>query len=220
MPVQLDDDDKIGATALIVRILRIQTERTRADEARKAANARYSDFDSQWNKAREAFAAYGFNVADKDLWDQVKAALGQDNWNQAYDRAKAAGPLTQRTPDEEKKETPPPAKAEEAEKEEEEEESAAEQSADEHVESEQTGATARDIVLEELRKAGDAGRKAADLRQVITRAIGREIHEKTAGMTLYRLSRDKLVRRVGRTWFIVPPKAETVNPGVAAPGSK
>ena len=46
-----------------------------------------------------------------------------------------------------------------------------------------------------------------------------EIHEKTVGMTLYRLLQDKLVRREGHTWFLVPqPIAETKNPGGETPG--
>ncbi len=76
----------------------------------------------------------------------------------------------------------------------------------------------RDVVLEQLGVAGIAGAKAATIREYIERTFGDIIHEKTVGMTLYRLAKEGLVRRDGHNWFIVPPKAETVNPGVAAPG--
>jgi hypothetical protein len=77
----------------------------------------------------------------------------------------------------------------------------------------------KDVVLEQLREAVPAGRKAAELREYIERTYGESIHEKTVGMTLYRLSRDKLVRREGHTWFFGSAPAETENPGDEAPGS-
>ena len=46
-----------------------------------------------------------------------------------------------------------------------------------------------------------------------------EMHDKTVGMTLYRLSKDGLARRDGRTWFYVAPKEETENPGDGGAGA-
>jgi hypothetical protein len=63
----------------------------------------------------------------------------------------------------------------------------------------------RDAVLERLRLAGDKGLKAADLRQYYENAFSAKLHEKTVGMTLYRLSKEQLVRRDGRTWYYVAP---------------
>jgi hypothetical protein len=76
----------------------------------------------------------------------------------------------------------------------------------------------RAIVLERLVAAGDAGLKAADIRKYIEETYSAEIHEKTVGMTLYRLLKDEVVRREGHNWFIVPHKAETKNPGGETPG--
>jgi hypothetical protein len=78
--------------------------------------------------------------------------------------------------------------------------------------------TVRAIALEQLSLAGDAGLKAADIRKYIAETYSAEIHEKTVGMTLYRLLKEEVVRRKGRTWFIVPHKAETMNPGGETPG--
>ena len=61
----------------------------------------------------------------------------------------------------------------------------------------------RSIVLDQLNAAGPEGVKAADLRAYIERTFGDPIHEKTVGMTLYRLSQDGAVRRDGHTWFLV-----------------
>ncbi|WP_126176133.1 hypothetical protein [Tsuneonella rigui] len=59
--------------------------------------------------------------------------------------------------------------------------------------------TAREIILDELQEK--PGMKAAELKKAIERRLGREVHYKTPGMTLYRLANDGLVRREGHRWF-------------------
>jgi hypothetical protein len=76
----------------------------------------------------------------------------------------------------------------------------------------------RDAVLERLKLSGSSGLKATELRQYYENAFATKLHEKTIGMTLYRLSKDDLVRRDGRLWFYVPLKGETKNPGGGTPG--
>jgi hypothetical protein len=63
----------------------------------------------------------------------------------------------------------------------------------------------REAVIDRLKKAGAAGAKAADIRREIEKMQGRELHDKTIGMTLYRLSLKGQSRRDGITWFYVPP---------------
>jgi len=77
----------------------------------------------------------------------------------------------------------------------------------------------REAVLNQLKLAGGTGSKAAPLREYFEKTYGVIIHEKTAGMTLYRLSQENLVHRDGHTWFFGPGSAGAGNPGVAAPGS-
>jgi hypothetical protein len=77
----------------------------------------------------------------------------------------------------------------------------------------------RTIALERLEGAGPAGLKAADIRKFIEDTYSIETHEKTVGMTLYRLLKDELVRREGHIWFLVPHHgAGTKNPGGETPG--
>jgi hypothetical protein len=81
----------------------------------------------------------------------------------------------------------------------------------------------RDIVLDQLRGAGNSGAKAAAVRQYIETTYSTKIHEKTVGMTLYRLSQDNAVHRKGQIWFFGPPPAnglaaESENPGAGTPG--
>jgi hypothetical protein len=78
--------------------------------------------------------------------------------------------------------------------------------------------TIREISLDRLVAAGGSGTKAAAIREFYERTYGKPIHEKTVGMTLYRLQNDGLVRRDGHTWFLAPPKAEMENPGGETPG--
>ena len=63
--------------------------------------------------------------------------------------------------------------------------------------------TAREIILDALRNAAPEPMKAAELRKVIQDRLGREIHYKTPGMSLYRLAEEGLVHREGHRWFAV-----------------
>lgn len=62
----------------------------------------------------------------------------------------------------------------------------------------------RECVLAYLKAAGDAGAKTADIRREIEKQVGHKLHEKTIGMTLYRLSLKGQSKREGLTWFYVP----------------
>jgi len=59
----------------------------------------------------------------------------------------------------------------------------------------------REYLLLELQRAGAAGAKAAALRASFQEHFHIEIHEKTVGMTLYRLSQNREVHRRGHFWF-------------------
>ena len=81
----------------------------------------------------------------------------------------------------------------------------------------------RDIVLDQLRAAGDSGQKAAPIQNYIEESYHTQLHEKTVGMTLWRLSKEGVVHRRGQTWFFGPQEeqplpASTENPGAVTPG--
>jgi hypothetical protein len=78
--------------------------------------------------------------------------------------------------------------------------------------------TLREFVIDRLKAVGNSGSKASPLREFYERTFGKVIHEKTVGMTLYRLLNEGMVRREGHTWFLAQPMAETGNPGAATPG--
>ncbi len=67
----------------------------------------------------------------------------------------------------------------------------------------------KDVALDILREAYPRTCKAADIQEQAEERVGREFHPKTAGMTLYRLSLEGLVERVGRAeWQYVPQEDE------------
>jgi len=64
-----------------------------------------------------------------------------------------------------------------------------------------------EIVLSRLKDAGEKGSKAAPIEAYVKDTYGRTLHEKTIGMTLYRLQREGKVRREGHTWFLASTEA-------------
>jgi hypothetical protein len=67
----------------------------------------------------------------------------------------------------------------------------------------------RRIVLERLQAAGQEGTTAADIRAHARAWVNVGFHQKTIGMTLYRLAKSGLARREGRIWRWVSDGAGT-----------
>jgi hypothetical protein len=72
-----------------------------------------------------------------------------------------------------------------------------------------------DIIVDRLTVAGTDGSKAAEIRRFILNTYDADIHEKTVGMTLYRLQKDGVVRRDGHVWFLGPPEVDEPAPVAA-----
>lgn len=62
----------------------------------------------------------------------------------------------------------------------------------------------REFLLGQLQQIGSTGGKAAGLRALYEQTFAKKIHEKTVGMTLYRLLKQGEVHRDGHTWFYGP----------------
>lgn len=193
----LDPDDKAAILSLLVRHIRI-TEARDADTAKKAEiEARLAGYPDQLTKLRTAFSIYGIDTS-LDGWGQpIMDAFGVSAYQEAEQKAgrkKTVWSHLAKVDSSANTENAEPSQPEDL----------------------NADAPVRDLVLQKLKKAGLAGLKAADLRASIEALRGTTLHEKTIGMTLYRLSIDGLVRRDKRTWFFVP---ETKNPGAVTPGS-
>lgn len=61
--------------------------------------------------------------------------------------------------------------------------------------------TIRDFIIDALKRSYPQPYKAKELQDAYEQAYGDELHPKTVGMSLYRLSLDKLVKREGQKWF-------------------
>jgi len=76
----------------------------------------------------------------------------------------------------------------------------------------------RDVVLEMAQAAYPEPIRAKAVQVEVEKSRG-PLHWKTIGMTLYRLSKEGLMRRKGqKDWFFVPSEERTKNPGAATPG--
>jgi hypothetical protein len=62
----------------------------------------------------------------------------------------------------------------------------------------------KDLALEFLKNSYPKHVRAADVQDYVERRLRKKFHDKTAGMTLFRFSRDGVARRVGWDWFYVP----------------
>lgn len=82
----------------------------------------------------------------------------------------------------------------------------------------QPGMRISDLIMEYLKQVGAQGAGATEIRNWLENVHGIKTHEKTPGMTLYRLSKEGLVSRMGRTWFLASALAEKGNPGSETPG--
>ena len=69
----------------------------------------------------------------------------------------------------------------------------------------------REFILDRAQAAYPNPVRAKALKAEFERSFGGEIHEKTMGMTLYRIAqRDGSLRRYGWDWFYVPPELRIV----------
>jgi hypothetical protein len=177
----LTKDDLTAMGVILTRLVVAQDAKSAAEAEKKAAEARFADADKRWNAARAAFAAFGFITTSSTLWPGVREYMGEDAWNAAFARARGSA-----DDDEERNSTSQvPATGPE-------------------IEPPSGGPpasmpTVREIALAQLRIAGDAGTRAAAIRDYIAQTYHHQVHEKTVGMTLYRLLKLGLARREGHT---------------------
>lgn len=257
-------DDNSAVSVLLARYVQTLEIRDVEQKIIAEANARLAQYAVKIANFRSAFAAFGFDLADKDVWGHVREQIGDAAYGQSLRDGKvAAGGTTFTTAAQTALETNfittisfSLVPIETSTKASEENTDAGGKVVARGADTAQlSGVTAqtdlamnkggerkaditdddvaddvapeiaetitpkvRDAVLDRLRLAGDSGLKATELRQYYENAFSTKLHEKTIGMTLYRLSKDAVVRREGRRWFSVPLKGETKNPGGGTPG--
>ena len=193
-PIFLHDRHEIDAVfGLLALVAQIDFPNTRDQSVIDALQAVINERLERRRKYMTAIDAFGFRISEPGLWDRVRIALGDE----AYGKALAAGEepsgVTDRTVE-------PEGRAD-----------FERQSPNRTDEGRDIGAQRAqgekpkigDAVIGYLRLVGKRGAQVAEIKKHLFEVYGFEMHEKTPGMTLYRLSKTNLVRREGRTWFAV-----------------
>jgi len=175
----LRDHEKDAVFSLLVRQVEAQEARTLANKVIAEEQAKIAAANATISGISSALKIFGFDMSAEKPWDAVREAVGSARYNEAIRIAK--------------NEPPPPSS----------DEGQSDDGIDDFDDTVPTPSNIREMVIEQLAGAGADGLKAGALKEHIA---GRnvEMHDKTVGMTLYRLSKDGIVRREGRTWFFVP----------------
>lgn len=205
----ISKDDLPAILAIFGRYVALYLSDTRDEAELKKIEARRAANKEQFARLHTAFNVFGLNTRkDGGGFRRIREAIGVPAYLEAMNRARVSLGLAP---------APNMQAAVELEPTQDAETTSAE--SDVSIEADaSSGDTVRDMILESLKSAGEAGQKAAEIQAKIEARRGAKLHPKTTGMTLYRLSQEGAVRREGRTWFYVPQSAETKNPGVGAPG--
>jgi hypothetical protein len=189
----LDEHDRAAVFAMIVQLVRIDVgnsnDRTMIAELQAAVDRRSASRE----KYVTAIDAFGFEVDTAGVWDRVKIALGEEMFFRAYstafpDEFKDDGKRSQSA------ETQPAAPMLR---------STPEYSYGGAPRTEGPSPKISDAILTYLRSISGRGAHVVQIKKYLREALGIETHEKTPGMTLYRLSKNGLVRREGRLWSAV-----------------
>ncbi|HWK86318.1 MAG TPA: hypothetical protein VNQ34_02305 [Xanthobacteraceae bacterium] len=194
------NEDKHAITALLARYVAAFEEREEAQKIAADANARASAAMLRVTNIKTAFGVFGIDLNGKEVWAQIREMIGQEAYNKAIEQGKA--------------QIAKDSKAKEDELDEDVDLSELDNVPEEPAAKGANAPTVREGILEKLTSLHPRGSKAADLQKYLETAYSMKLHDKTVGMTLYRLSQEKppRVRRQGHTWFFVPQHAETRNP--------
>ncbi|TBY75808.1 hypothetical protein E0H51_16900 [Rhizobium leguminosarum bv. viciae] len=172
----MEDYEKDALFGLTVKMMVQMRERKKAEAAMNDAQARMQAASEAVLKLHTAAAVFGIADINNGFFSQVGDLLGQERFAEAYHKAGYKTAATTTTTSD---------------------------LLGQLIEEEKLDhgdANIKDAVLRRLLLAGSGGTRARDIIDAL-RAEGVEMHDKTVGMTLYRLSQDKLARREGRIWF-------------------
>lgn len=197
----LTDDDRATLLGLVLLYGVLSRENVVDRRQMEQLEARIKGRRERMGKLFSGFQAFGITDDGEGYFKKIRAAVGDDAYVATLGKIDAIIP----DPNAEKPpEVGPVAPRPESEREPE----------------PPSGLSIREMVIESLQKSFPMGRFASDIREAIESRRKAKLHDKTIGMTLYRLSQadPPLARREGTTWFFVPPDEEKKNPGGETPG--
>ena len=195
----LSELDRMTLMGLLARYNTLFLHNKKREDLKKDLDRQIAESVDAMQRLRSTMKIYGFDTETGD-WKRLRLAIGSERYLDALNigRLEVGLPVLDREPilqafaqhDQEELATKGQALLPNA-----------SISADEMLEPESDTGTVREIVVELMKASGPEGRKASWLRSQIEARRGSPLHEKTIGMTLYRLSQDGLVERRGITWY-------------------
>lgn len=188
-PVELDEYDTAAVVAILIRTNRIERAIKADEELIAEASARLAEKRLEREKGVNALAIFGFE-RNKTLWSRVRKSIGDE----AYERGLRISKGIKPTPASENLDSDRQNVVETL---------PGDQGGTVPGENPPSAPTIGDAILSYLRSVDSAGANIGQIKQYLASVYGIETHEKTPGMTLYRLLKQKKVRRVGRVWFYV-----------------
>lgn len=221
----LTDADKAAVAGLLTRFVENWTRREHDQKLMRDLEARISAHNDRIQKISAALSIFSFDSSNTNVWREVKETIGARRYGDAIAAGEKAAmepaPLAglASTPDVNPDDAEDLTELEDMTLDEELDDGNEE--TPQHPMPSGKTPTVRDALLSRLAGLHPMGTKAASLRTFLEQTYAMKLHEKTVGMTLYRLSQEDppKVRRQGHTWFFSPVPSETKNPGVGAPGS-
>jgi hypothetical protein len=213
----LTDDDRAALVSILSRYISLWDQQARDEKTKEEVEERLKINSLQRKNCNAALTLYGYPVDEDKVFDRLKVDLGPQDWNRAFVLARPkVVDISPSASNEKEKPADGEAGAPET---------TAHPSSPETINSDSRAAAKpleppiiKDVILERLKEAGEAGAKASSIREFIETTYSVKIHEKTVGMSLYRLQKAEKVRRNGLIWFLSTPKADGENPGAGTPG--
>jgi hypothetical protein len=209
------NNENAAVAALITRFVRTWDQREADQKLQVELTKRLVEANQTMTSLHTAFSLFGIDTREDGVWPKVSARIGQKLFDDAIAEGKRPPP-----PPPPPFPLPPPANEAGDKSGEADEAAAAPEKDGALVSTLDVSPSVRETVLGHLKLVGRSGAKAHAIREAYEQQFGAKLHEKTIGMTLYRLSKEipPLARREGRTWFFVQPEGETKNPGGETPG--
>ncbi|MCZ8548420.1 hypothetical protein OOJ09_30000 [Mesorhizobium qingshengii] len=204
-PDALDEYETAGVISILIKTIAADDRIAALTKQLVELNASIAADRLSRAKGVNALSIYGFDPLNAKIWTAVREVIGDEKYDGAVAIARGKFPQLLQKPikDAEKTEAPP--------------------QTDATISSESSSATPTisDAILAFLKECGASGAKVSAVKEQLSKAYGFETHEKTPGMTLYRLLKEGKVRRGGRIWFYVDPAmaVKTENPGDDTPGN-
>lgn len=195
----LDEHDTAAVVAILIRAVRIQDQLRRDNDLITDARARIATATAERVQGIQALGLFGFAQADDNVWDRVRQSIGSQTYERAVMIARGIDPGTllsgmvdggvARLPDQsvtvDATTGGPDGKT----------------PCGSNQVQDQPAPRIKDAILAYLQSLNGRGAGVAQIKQHLLDGYQMTTHQKTPGMTLYRLLKEGLVRREGRMWF-------------------